>query len=58
MPVEGHKVVTISEEIHSLAEKFKEEYNRTVGWKKIRSLSHLFELAIINYMEQNSKEKR
>jgi hypothetical protein len=53
MPQQGFKVVTISEEVHRLAERFLEEYNKAVGWKKIRSLSHLFELAVIEYIEKN-----
>ena len=57
MPVEGHKVVTVSQQIHSKAEKFREEYNRKVGWKEIRSLSHLFELAVIDYMKRNGLEE-
>jgi hypothetical protein len=55
MPRKGLKAVTISEEVFKKAEKFIEEYNRKVGWRKIRSMAHLIELATIEYIKKNSK---
>jgi len=56
MPKEGWKAVTISKEVHDSAEKFIINYNAKRGMKAIRSMAHLVELAIREYLENHSKE--
>lgn len=51
MPSKGFKGVTIRENLYKLAEKFIIDYNYRKGMKSIRSMSHLVELAIKEYID-------
>ena len=51
MPSKGFKGVTIRESLYKLAEKFIIDYNYRKGMKAIRSMSHLVELAIKDYID-------
>lgn len=53
----GFKGVTISEKVYEKAEKFIWETNQKAGFKKIRSVAHLVELAIEHYLEEMSKKE-
>jgi len=55
MPKEGWKAVTISTDMYANAEKFIIEYNYERGMKEIRSMAHLVEMAIREYIKNHSK---
>lgn len=56
MPSKGFKGVTIPESLYNKIEKFIIDYNYRKGMKAIRSMSHFVELAVKEYLKNNSKE--
>ena len=58
MPAKGWKAVTISAEVLRKAQNFLKDENRKAGVKKYRSLAHLVELAISEYLEKRKKEEK
>ena len=59
MPVKGWKAITVSAEILEKAKRFIEEENKKAGGKKYRSIAHLTEMAILDYLktEKNTDPK-
>ena len=56
MTRKGFKGVNIYETIYNEAQKFIWEYNAKYGYKKIRSMAHLVELALEEYLERHKDE--
>jgi hypothetical protein len=57
MPAKGWKAVTLSAEVLRKAQTFLKDENTKAGVKKYRSLAHLVELAISEYLEKRKKEE-
>ena len=56
MTRKGFRGVNIYESIYNEAEKFIWLYNAKHGYKKIRSMAHLVEIALSEYLEKHKKE--
>ena len=56
MPLKGWKTITISEDVYNLMKEYIDKVNRGKKVKVIRSVAHLVELAIIDYVEKKEKE--
>lgn len=56
MTRKGFKGVNIYESVYNEAQKFIWQYNTKVGYKKIRSMAHLVELALEHYLKEHGKE--
>jgi hypothetical protein len=54
----GFKGVNIYEEVYEEALKFIWETNQKHGFKKIRSMAHLVELALEHYIEEMRREDK
>jgi len=52
----GFKSALFREEIYQKALEFIEEVNRKAGYKKIRSLAHLLDMAVAEYIERHKDE--
>ena len=57
MPQEGFKSVTISEEIYNLAKQVYLKYKSNLRKRRIRSVAHLVEEAILDYIEKLEREE-
>ena len=49
----GFKGINIYESVYNEAQKFIWEYNSKCGYKKIRSMAHLVELALEEYLQKH-----
>jgi len=56
MTKEGFKGVNIYEEVYNMAKEFIEEINKKEGYRKIRSMAHLVELALEHYIKEHSTD--
>ena len=56
MTRKGFKGVNIYEAIYNEAQRFIWEYNSKFGYKKIRSMAHLVELALEEYLQKHKAE--
>ena len=56
MTKKGYKGVVFREEIYNKALEFIEKVNEKAGYKKIRSLAHLVDMAIAEYIERHKNE--
>ena len=52
----GFKGVNIKEEVYNEALKFIWKVNSEAGFKKIRSMAHLVELALEHYLKEKAKK--
>ena len=52
----GFKGINIYESVYNEAQRFMWEYNAKMGYKKIRSMAHLVELALEEYLSRHKKE--
>lgn len=57
MTKKGYKTAILREEIYNEATKFIEEENRKAGYKKIRSLAHFIDMAIVEYIKKHEHSK-
>lgn len=58
MPKEGFTTITIPEPVYKKVKKFIEEYNNHIGFKRFRSVSHLTEEAVAEFLKEKRKEAR
>ena len=56
MTKKGYKTAIFREEIYKRALDFIEKVNQKAGYKKIRSLAHLLDMAIAEYIERHKDE--
>ena len=56
MTKKGFRGVNIYESVYNEALKFMLEVNAKAGYKKIRSMAHLVELALEEYLAKHRKE--
>ncbi|MDW8034507.1 MAG: hypothetical protein RMI79_06230 [Nitrososphaerota archaeon] len=56
MTKKGFKSALFREEVYNKALEFIEEVNRKAGYKKIRSLAHLLDMAVAEYLERHKDE--
>ena len=56
MPRERFKALTVSEDVYLLAQKIVEKHRYSFTKKRIRSISHLIEEALIYYIRNELKE--
>jgi hypothetical protein len=52
----GYKGVVFREEIYKKALEFIERVNEKSGYRKIRSLAHLVDMALAEYIEKHKEE--
>jgi len=57
MPRRGYTTVTINNEVYEKAKKYMDEENAKAGYKKYRSLSHLVEIALIEFFSRREKSE-
>jgi len=56
MPRKGYKAVTISEDCYNRIQQFIWEKNAELGYKRYRSVAHLIEEAVIEYLKAKGFE--
>jgi len=56
MTKKGFKGVVFYEEMYKKAENFMVRYNAKAGYRKIRSMAHLIDLAIEEYIQKHQSE--
>jgi len=56
MPVKGWKTVTIPVELYEKIEKFMIDYNYKHGARVYRSVAHVVELAVSNFIKKESEK--
>lgn len=56
MPEKGWKTITIDEDVYEKARDFIRDYNKAKGAKILRSMAHLVEQAIIEFLQDHSKK--
>lgn len=57
MPKKGFTSITISDEIYAKLQKFIDEYNKKAGFRRFRSVSHLTEEAIAQFIKEQQKNE-
>ena len=55
MTKKGWKTVLVSEDVYLKAKEFIEKVNREAGYRKIRSMAHLFDMAMLEYIRRREK---
>ena len=56
MPVKGWKTITIPETLYKKIEKFMLEYNYKYGARVYRSVAHVVELAVIDFIRKQAEK--
>ena len=56
MTKKGYKTAIFREEVYKRALEFIEQTNKKAGYRKIRSLAHLLDMAIAEYIENHKEE--
>ena len=56
MPVKGWKTITIPETLYKKIEKFMLEYNYKYGARVYRSVAHVVELAVIDFIRKQEEK--
>ena len=56
MTKKGFKGVVFYESVYNKAKEFMEKVNQKAGYKKIRSMAHLIDMAVTEYLERHKDE--